>query len=116
MAADGEDTTAKQGSYLGISSPGGGDGGGDTAGDRNLRSPFPKHFCAIYCNKNNYGTVSGSRAFSRGAGFKVVVGAGEHQSGGEMVGGAGGRGGKVLRGVVRIEDLGIVRILRQVIM
>ena len=75
-AYDGADATAERGQDVDIPSPGGGDGGGRTAGDRNLLRPFPKHCCTIYFDKANYVPVSISGLASGGAGFEVVMGSG----------------------------------------
>ena len=112
-SADRENATSEWGQDLGITSPVGGNGGGRNAGDRKLRRPPPEHFCEIYCNRTNYGPVSGIGAASRGAGSKEVVGAGEHWHVGDTGGGAGGRGGKGLRRAVRRGERGRDGKLRQ---
>ena len=80
-----------------IPSPGGGNAGGMTSGYINLRHLSPKHCQELYCDKSNYGPVSGGREASGGAGFEAVVISGEPIYVGDKVGGAGGGGGKVLR-------------------
>ena len=63
-----------------LPSPGWGGDVGRTTVDLNINHPSPKHFCAIYFDKANYGPVSGGREEYRGAGFGEVVVAGEPQS------------------------------------
>ena len=75
IVAGGSDPTVEQGHDVDILSPGVGDGGGETAGDRNLCRMSSKNCCVIYCDNANYGPVSGGRMASRGVGFKAVVGA-----------------------------------------
>ena len=80
-----------------LPSPGGGDGGGRTAVYLRLHCMSPKNCRAIYCDKANYGPVSGGGETSDGAGFKAVAGSVEPRSGEDMAGGAVGGGGKGLR-------------------
>ena len=75
-AADGEYVTSKQGKEVDTPSPGRGDGGGGNAGDRSIHPLLSKQCCAIYCNKTNFGHVSGGRAASGGTGFEEAVLAG----------------------------------------
>ena len=72
------DATSEPGRNLKLTSPWGGDGGGGDAGNQNLCHPSPEHCHTIYCNKANYGPVSGDREAYGVAGFEVVVGAREH--------------------------------------
>ena len=61
-----------------LPSPGWGGDVGRTTVDLNINHPSPKHFCAIYFDKANYGPVSGGGAASRIAGFEAVAVSGEH--------------------------------------
>ena len=96
-AAYGVDVTSKQGRDVDIPSTGGGNGRGGTAGDKDLRHPFPKHCRSIYCNKSNYVPVSGGGMVSGGAGFKAVMGSEEPLSGEDIGGGTGGGCRKLMR-------------------
>ena len=112
-AADGADAMKERGRDLDIPSPGRGNGRGGTAIDRNLRRQSPDHYCKIYCDKDNYGPMSGSGAAPRGAVFEAVVGAGENKSGGDTGGGTGVGDEKGLMGAGGRGDGGRERILRQ---
>ena len=79
----------------------GSDGGSGNAIYRNLRRPYPKQCCKIYCDKAYYGPVSGEGTEPRCAGFKVTVGAGESQYGGYT--GGGGKMGLMERKVEEID-------------
>ena len=76
---------------------GGGNCRGRKRGYRNLHFPPPEHFHAIYCDKANYGALSGSGVASKGAGFEAVVISGEHYHGVDTGGGASDRSRKGLR-------------------
>ena len=67
---DGAGATAEWGRYLDIPSPGGVDGGGVNSGVGDLHLPPPEHCRSIYCDKADYGHVTGGGEVSRGAGYK----------------------------------------------
>ena len=52
---------------------GGHDSGGWIVGVGDLRLPPPEHSCAVYCNRDHYGSVSGGGAEAGVKGRKEVV-------------------------------------------
>ena len=69
---------------------GGRDGGGRTAGGRDLRLPPPEHSQTVYCDQAQYGPVPGGGEETSAKGVQLLVGKLHSGYGGGADGGSGG--------------------------
>ena len=101
---DRETTLEIEGHSEGIPPAGGHDGGGGTAGGRDLRLPLTEHGFTVYCEHAHYEPVSGEGAEAVAKGFQAVMDTGRDGCEGDVDYGSGGRKDKGRGGYVRDRD------------